>query len=355
MRLLSFCALGLVYLSNAAPLVPGRAFDRLITIWLENQDFAKVSEDVNIKDLKKHGILLTRYYGNTHPSQPNYLAAVGGDYFGLNHGGFVRVPENVPWAGYFEDMPGPGYMGMGMGSDGKTRSGQWDYVRKHNPFVSFDSINMNGSRLLKLQSFDDFQRTFAARDVPQFVFMTPNMMNTGHNSTLKYVTDWSNKFLKPLLADEASDGRTLIMLTYDESETYEEPNRIVMLLLGSAVPPALKGTTDDTFYTHYSILSTVEHNWELPNLGRYDVPDNAASVNNSVSYLGALNDGLASFLPIPSPNVRLVGAGELPVLAKIRMAWMTHMTEQTPYNGSGNFVDGDENLPVYRPQVANQR
>ena len=37
MRLLSFCALGLVYLSNAAPLVPGRAFDRLITIWLENQ------------------------------------------------------------------------------------------------------------------------------------------------------------------------------------------------------------------------------------------------------------------------------------------------------------------------------
>lgn len=68
---------------------------------------------------------------------------MGRDYFGLNHGGFVRVPENVstivdlldykdiPWAGYFEDMPGPGYMGMGMGSDGKTRSGQWDYVRKH--------------------------------------------------------------------------------------------------------------------------------------------------------------------------------------------------------------------------------
>lgn len=233
---------------------------------------------------------------------------------------------------------------------------------------------MNGSRLLKLQSFDDFQRTFAARDVPQFVFMTPNMMNTRHNSTLKYATDWSNKFLKPLLADEAFDGRTLIMLTYDESETYEEPSHIVMLLLGSAVPPALKGTTDDTFYAHCSILPTVEHNWELPNLGRYDVganvfklaadlsgdsrnkvPDNAASVNNSVSYLDALNDGPASFLPIPPPNVRLVGAGELPVLAKIRMTWMTHMTEQTPYDGSGNFVDGDENLPVYRPQVANQR
>jgi hypothetical protein len=69
------------------------------------------------------------------------MAAVGGDYFGLNHDGFVRVPENVStivdlldwrqisWAGYFEDIPGPGY--MGMGSDGKTGNGGWDYVRKH--------------------------------------------------------------------------------------------------------------------------------------------------------------------------------------------------------------------------------
>ena len=66
---------------------------------------------------------------------------MGGDYFGLDHGDFMRVPKNVStvvdlldskgisWAGYFEDYPGPGY--MGRGSDGETHSGQWDYVRKH--------------------------------------------------------------------------------------------------------------------------------------------------------------------------------------------------------------------------------
>ncbi len=105
------------------------------------QDFDKVSVDPHIDDLKREGILLTRYYAHTHPSQPNYIAAVGGDYFGLDHDDRVRIPENVStvvdlldtkeisWAGYFEDLPGPGY--MADGSDGATGNGQWDYVRKH--------------------------------------------------------------------------------------------------------------------------------------------------------------------------------------------------------------------------------
>jgi len=127
------------------------------------------------------------------------------------------------------------------------------------PFVSFDSVTGDGDRLLRLLSFDDFQRAFAAREVPQYVFMTPNMMNDGHNTTLESSAKWSREFLQPLLADKAFDETTLIMLTYDESESYEEPNHIVTLLLGSAVPPFLKGTEDDTFYTHYSMLSTVEY------------------------------------------------------------------------------------------------
>jgi len=92
-------------------------------------------------DLKRQGILLNRYYAHTHPSQPNYLAAIGGDYFGCNHDDFVRIPEkvftvadlleskDVSWGAYMEDMPGPGF--MGNYSDGSTKNGAWDYVRKH--------------------------------------------------------------------------------------------------------------------------------------------------------------------------------------------------------------------------------
>jgi hypothetical protein len=232
--------------------------------------------------------------------------------------------------------------------------------------VTYDSVTNVGERLLNLESFDTFQRTFAAKKVPEFVFMTPNMMNDGHNTTLDYATKWSHKFLQPLLAEQAFDERTLIALTYDESETYSEPNHIVTLLLGNAIPPALKGTEDDTFYTHYSILSTLQANWGLHNLGRYDVganvfkfvadkvgytankdPENLPTVNNSVSYPGILNDDPTRRLPIPVPNMKLVGASGLGILPAIEAAWSGTQTRQTPYDGSGKVFDGDRNPPVY--------
>ncbi|KAK3986631.1 putative acid phosphatase [Cladorrhinum sp. PSN332] len=369
----------------SAGLVPGKAFDRLITIWLENQDYSKTILDASITDLARRGILLTGFYAHTHPSQPNYLAAIGGDYFGLDHDDMVHVPENVStvvdlleyksisWAGYFEDYPGPGY--MGNYSKGSSGDDSWDYVRKHNPFVSFESVIVEGERLLRLQSFRDFQRAFAAKQVPQFVFMTPNMNNDGHNTSLKYATDWSHKFLKPLLDDKAFDEKTLIMLTFDESEDYSRPNQIVTLLLGSAIPSALKGTQDGTFYTHYSMLSTIENNWQLPNLGRYDVganvfkfvaertkykknrdPENRRAVNNSVSYPGLLNSDPAKVLPIPVPNSKLIGAGGRPVLDSIKSTWASASmgSWQTPYDGSGKVFDGDKSPPEYKTAAANR-
>ena len=299
--------------------------------------------------------------------------------------------KNISWSGYFEDMPGPGY--MGNASDGSTGDGAWDYVRKHkcvltsfsmelcssltvpsSPFVSFDSITNEGERLLNLDSFDVFQRALKTRQVPQFVFMSPNMMNDGHNTTLEFATQWSHKFLEPLLADNAFDERTLIMLTYDESEDYSKPNHIATLLLGSAIPAKLKGTTDDTFYTHYSILSTIEANWKLPHLGRYDVganvfqfvadwvgytgnrdPPNAGSVNNSLSYPGALNSDTLKVIGIPPPNTKLIGASGLGILDQIRAEWSIAATWKTPYDGSGKVFDGDKNLPVYGPPAPNHQ
>lgn len=237
------------------------------------------------------------------------------------------------------------------------------------PFVSYDSVTNDGERLLCVLSFDDFQRAFAAKEVPQFVFMSPNMMNDGHNTTLKVAADWSHKFLQPLLADKAFDEKTLIMLTYDESETYSEPNHIVTLLLGSAIPAKLKGTEDNTFYTHYSMLSTIEYNWGLRNLGRYDVganvfqyvadmggykhnkdPENLAALNSSASYPGFLHN--ETTLPIPRPNTKLTGASGLGILDEIKKAWPAAKDEKTPYDGSGRVYD-DQTPPVYNPPNAN--
>jgi hypothetical protein len=41
--------------------------------------------------------------------------------------------KNIDWRGYFEGLPGPGY--MGEGSTAFDGSG-WDYVRKHKLVLS---------------------------------------------------------------------------------------------------------------------------------------------------------------------------------------------------------------------------
>jgi hypothetical protein len=51
---------------------------------------------------------------------------------------------------------------------------------------------------------------------------------------------------------------------------YSVNNQIFTLALGGSLPEELIGTTDSTYYSHYSSLSTVEANWGLGSLGRGD-------------------------------------------------------------------------------------
>jgi len=197
------------------------------------------------------------------------------------------------------------------------------------------------------------------------------MDNDGHDTSLAYAANWTLAYLAPLLTNAQFMNNTLILLTYDESETYAIPNRIVSILLGGAVPQNLKGTSDSTVYTHYSILSTLENNWGLPNLGRYDVGANVFDIvakktgyknlfpsnliNNSLSYAGFLNNNPKDYLPIPPPNLQLVGAGGQGVVETVMSQWGAASTEPTPYDGSGNLFDGGDGksnpyAPVYKEQ-----
>lgn len=247
----------------------------------------------------------------------------------------------------------------------------------HSPFVSYDSINLNGTRLAKLLSFEDFATDVKANTLPQYMHISPDMMNDGHNTSLAFAANWTSSFLTPLLSNAKFMEKTLILLTYDESETYSVANRIVSLLLGGAVPKDLKGTEDSTLYTHYSILSTLENNWDLPNLGRYDVGANVFSlvasqtkwannpaadltiVNNSLSYAGFLNGDAAKYKPVPPPNLQLIGAGGKGIDTSVYQMWKSASGEPTPYDGSGKLYDGgngttNPNAPVYAAPAANK-
>jgi hypothetical protein len=112
------------------------------------------------------------------------------------------------------------------------------------------------------------------------------MVNDGHDTSVEYAAAWLEFWLAPLLSDQNfNDNKTLIVLAFDENESYTENNCVLTLLLGGAVPDSARGTNDSTYYTHYSLLSTVEANWGLGSLGRGDT-------NKSVSRCSLLTPRL---------------------------------------------------------------
>ncbi|CZS96660.1 hypothetical protein WAI453_010082 [Rhynchosporium graminicola] len=258
--------------------IRGKTFDRFVQIWLENTDFDMAAGDPSLQWVAQQGITLTNFKAITHPSQPNYVASVGGQTHWVLLDSDVRIdkkvktivdllePAGVSWSVYGEDMPYSGFQGSYV----NQKTGANDYVRKHNPLMSYDSVTSVEDRLAKSKNFTMFQRELATGMLPQWMFLTPNMTNDGHDSSITVAGKWAKSFLEPLLANENFMEKTLILLTFDETENYFSSNKVFSVLLGDAVPVKLHGTKNDTAFNHYSAMSTVENNWNLGNLGEGD-------------------------------------------------------------------------------------
>ncbi|KAH9980736.1 phosphoesterase family-domain-containing protein [Russula compacta] len=330
---------------SKAQVVSGKAFNRIIQIVLENTDFQSANSTSIFNTLAEQGIRLDQYYAVTHPSEPNYVASVGGDFWGCADDNLYHIPpnistivdlleaKNVSWASYQENIPFDGYEGFNYSSKNYGNSSSPPYVyyvRKHDPLVIYDSVASVSSRLSRIRNFNDFAADVNASALPQWLFVTPNMLDDGHDTSVDYIASWLQYWLVPLLSNtNFNDNGTLIVLTFDETETYTVNNNVLTLLLGGAVPKSLWGSTDPTYYTHYSLLSTVEANWGLGSLGRGDTNKTLSNVfsfvanatgytnldvsaNNVLTNItgtipGPLNGDY--YVPFTAPNTSAVGAG----------------------------------------------
>ncbi|KAF8589088.1 hypothetical protein K439DRAFT_1658077 [Ramaria rubella] len=350
-----------------SPVVHGKQFDRFIQIWLENTDFSTANDSgmkngcykATFRSLAKRGILLDQFYALAHPSQPNYVASVGGDFWGMPDDKFYSVPENIStvvdlleakhisWASYQESMPTDGFVGGSFLQpnylDPSAPPYRY-YFRKHNPLIIYDSVSTIPERAARHRNFNDFAADINASVIPQWAFITPNIVNDAHDTDIDFASQWLEYWLFPLLDDTRfNNNRTLILLTFDENETYSLNNKVFSVLLGGAVPKCMHGTTDSTYYTHYSLLSTVQANWGLGSLGRGDT-NNERVMSNVFSLVaaatgynilnisgidiphtnsfgttpGPLNHKPGMFTPFSPPNMSAVGAGGGPVFIASR-------------------------------------
>ncbi|KAJ3115560.1 hypothetical protein HDU96_000441 [Phlyctochytrium bullatum] len=247
----------------------GKYFDKILTIILENEDAVNVYNDPYLGGtLAKEGYLLTNMFGTAHPSQPNYIAMIGGDTLGVASNSNVDLKQTnlvdlleakgISWKTYQENYPGN--CGKSSSYDGGL------YRRKHNPFISYTSISGNPARCAKIVNANQLDVDAAAGKLPSFMFYTPNMDNDGHDTGLSFASNWVKGFLKNKLGNPAYSN-TLFVVTFDESDTIS-PNKIYGLLLGAGIVG--KGLKDSATYTHYSWLRMVEDNYSLGTLGRKD-------------------------------------------------------------------------------------
>lgn len=80
--------------------------------------------------------------------------------------------KGISWGEYQEHMPFPGYQGYNY-SNQETYAN--DYMRKHNPLVSFDSVSSNDTALRLIKNFTTFYDDIDNKVLPQWAFITPSM------------------------------------------------------------------------------------------------------------------------------------------------------------------------------------
>ncbi|KAJ5489601.1 hypothetical protein N7539_004491 [Penicillium diatomitis] len=259
--------------------VKGRWFERFVVIVLENTNRGVTMGDPYFLNLTHWGMLLNGYHGSTHPSQPNYITMItntiaAGVYDDSDHNSTaynlvdLLEPAGITWKAYME-----GYKPKANGDCNPYHEDKETlYVRKHNPFMSFDNIRNNTARCQNIVNAEEhFAKDVAkGHDAPMYMYYVPNLNNDAHDTNISYAAKNTQKVIDTMLNDKAFMKDTVILLTFDEdnvytNDNYGDPNSIYSLLLGNDTVKCYD-CVDQTYYNHFSQLVTVERNWNLSTL-----------------------------------------------------------------------------------------
>jgi len=172
------------------------AVKRIFVIMLENHSQSTVIGNPNapfITSLANDNAQATNYYGVTHPSQPNYIAAITGQLdlaqmndHPTNHFAWTNLVDQLEshgrtWGAYMDAMPSAGYLGA-------TAPGSVAlYTSKHNPFVLMDDIRGDSSRLANVKPYTDLATDLNSAHAPDFVWISPNQCNDMHGGIYVHV------------------------------------------------------------------------------------------------------------------------------------------------------------------------
>jgi len=298
-------------------------YKHIVEIMMENTNFSTIIGNTNAPQINalaaKYG-LATNYYGVTHPSEPNYVANIGGDYFGIqddnqfyctaalastdvNCAGTtvdhtVSAPNlatqltanHLTWKGYFQSLPA--VPSTGVIASGPNANGPYTfkspsnanalYASKHNPFINFTSTQ---GALANMVPDTQLATDLASGHLPSYSLVVPDQCHDMHgtsscsdeNGLISAGDSYVGSMVQQITSShDWREGNNAIVVTWDEDD-YADSGQPGTGCCGSTVGGGKVVTLvitnhhehpiqDATPYNHYSLLKSIEQAFDLPYL-----------------------------------------------------------------------------------------
>lgn len=278
-------------------------FQHVFIIMMENTGYKSLIGNPNAPWINSAAAtygLATNYFGVSHPSQPNYIAATSGSTNGVT--GDSNVTLNVTnivdqleangktWKAYMQSLS------LCNGNLLASACGNQLYERKHDPFVSYADVQSNPARMANIVDLSQFAANLANNMVPAYSWISPDQCHDMHGrgapasdpcsfSNEQQLIATGDAFLSStvgqIMNSSAWNGNSVIFITWDESDfTGTGPSgfgdtsgccdanpgggHVVTLTISHSDHSA---RTSSVAYNHYSMLATIEGGWKLGCLG----------------------------------------------------------------------------------------
>jgi hypothetical protein len=269
-------------------------YDHVFLIIMENENFNQVFGNhfaPILNALAQDYGLATNYTGVADPSEPNYVAMLGGDFFNIGDddpywfpGHTISAPNLMSqleaagktWRGYFQSMPYPGYRGYCYPDKcNGIPDADTQYVTKHNGIVNFANMQ-TPAELGKMFPLTQFSADLAAGTVPSFSYIVPDECNDMHGAPpwcvdsgstgsvqQSFLISQGDKFVGNVVNQITSSsmwqaGNNAIVITFDEGNT---ANSQIMTIVVTSHGP--RGITDKTSFNHFSLLASLQQTFGL--------------------------------------------------------------------------------------------
>ena len=248
-------ALLLLLIARQAVAAPLPHPDHVVIVIEENKAYRQIVGNLDdapyINELAKRGMLFTRSYGVSHPSQPNYLALFDGsthditsdvcplELSGDTLAGSMKA-KGLTFVIYSEALPAAGAEDCIYGA----------YRRKHNPAADWRGLaGVN-------QPFKSFPQDFSK--LPTISWVVPDQRHDMHDGSIAQGDAWLRENIDAY-ARWAVTHNSLLIVTWDEDDG-SAGNRIATLFIGQMV----RGGRSAQHIDHYGVLRTLEQMYGLP-------------------------------------------------------------------------------------------